>query len=179
MVSPTLANLTSLLEASIKEIQPKIVEKKIVLDFHSDALPEMNLDANLTQIICHNLLTNAVKYSPDNSEIRVSLRKVAAGSELQVGSVSQTAGVLLEVADQGLGIPQAEQDKLFNKLFRATNATRSQKEGTGLGLYIVKKIVEEVGGRVWFVSKENEGATFYVWLPAAGMMKKEGEKKLD
>ena len=99
------------------------------------------------------------------------------------GSVSVTvepkgSDIAITVSDTGLGIPKEEQGKIFSKLFRATNARMSATDGTGLGLYIVKSVVEHSGGSIWFESVEGKGTTFFVTLPKAGMRKKEGVKSL-
>ena len=80
------------------------------------------------------------------------------------------------VSDTGYGIPEAQQEKIFTKLFRADNVREKDTDGTGLGLYIVKAIVGHSGGEIWFTSQENKGTTFYVTLPLTGMKKKEGTK---
>ena len=84
----------------------------------------------------------------------------------------------IEVKDTGIGIPKDQQVKIFGKMFRAENAKNNSMEGNGLGLYLVKTIVEQSGGLVWFVSVENKGTSFYAILPKAGMAKREGEKRL-
>ena len=71
-----------------------------------------------------------------------------------------------------------QQEHIFQKLFRADNVREKDTEGTGLGLYIVKSILDYSGGKVWFESEENKGSTFYVSLPLEGMKKKEGTKTL-
>ena len=69
------------------------------------------------------------------------------------------------MADTGVGIPVSQQERIFTRLFRADNVRTQDTEGTGLGLYIVKAIIEKSGGRVWFESEENVGSTFHVELP--------------
>ncbi|OGH74271.1 MAG: hypothetical protein A3G00_00145 [Candidatus Magasanikbacteria bacterium RIFCSPLOWO2_12_FULL_43_12] len=104
---------------------------------------------------------------------------------------AQTAledSIAIKVADTGYGIPKDQQNKIFTKLFRADNVREKDTEGTGLGLYIVKSIIDHSGGKIWFSSpggsalggesSENPGTTFYVTLPLAGMKKKEGAKAL-
>lgn len=83
------------------------------------------------------------------------------------------------MTDTGYGIPSNQQDKIFQKLFRADNARSKETEGTGLGLYIVKSVIEEFGGQVWFDSKENKGSTFYATLPLRGVKPREGTKGLE
>ena len=77
-----------------------------------------------------------------------------------------------------MGIPEQQKDHIFSKLFRADNVRQTDSEGTGLGLYIIKQIVDNVGGKIWFESVENQGTTFHVIIPLSGMRKKSGVKKL-
>jgi two-component system sensor histidine kinase VicK len=86
--------------------------------------------------------------------------------------------VMISVADTGYGIPKSQEGKIFSKLFRADNVREKETDGTGLGLYLVKSIVEASGGAVWFVSEENKGTTFYIIIPLSGMRAKEGQKAL-
>jgi signal transduction histidine kinase len=104
--------------------------------------------------LIENLVSNAIKYSPEGGQVRVSL--------------SQTSDqVQLSVADQGIGIPPEEQDKVFDEFYRATNARESGKEGTGLGLSIVRAIVEAHSGTISVESQPGKGAVFQVVLPRA------------
>jgi signal transduction histidine kinase len=73
---------------------------------------------------------------------------------------------VITVSDTGIGIPEEEQEKVFTKIFRATNAKSEVPDGTGLGLYIVREAIRVMGGDVVFVSKQNSGTTFTITLPA-------------
>ncbi|MFY0563564.1 PAS domain-containing sensor histidine kinase [Archangium lansingense] len=99
-----------------------------------------------------NLLENALKYSPADSTVRVTL---------------DVRGdfALLSVADEGIGIPRDQQEQLFERYFRARNVSVTSYGGLGLGLYISRDIVERHGGRIWVESEVGRGATFYVALP--------------
>jgi PAS domain S-box-containing protein len=118
------------------------------------ALPPVAADPDKLRQILVNLLDNAVKYSPDGGRI-----------ELEVG---RSGGrVRFRVADQGLGIPPAEQDRIFEKFFRLDpNLTRGVG-GTGLGLYISRELVLRMSGRMWVVSDGRSGSSFFVELPIA------------
>lgn len=86
--------------------------------------------------------------------------------------------ITVRVADTGCGIPKNQQGKVFTKLFRADNARVIDPDGTGLGLYIAKAIIDRVGGAIWFESEIDKGTTFYVTLPVEGMEKQDGTKTL-
>ena len=114
-------------------------------------------------MIFQNLLSNAVKYTASGGKVR-----------LEVTCDSQ---ILIRVSDTGCGIPHEEQNDIFSKLFRASNATKVSKQGTGLGLYVVKSIVSESGGEIWFESEEHVGTTFFVTFPKRGMKEIRGASK--
>ncbi|MCL4528989.1 MAG: ATP-binding protein [Chloroflexi bacterium] len=99
-----------------------------------------------------NLIGNAIKYTPEEGEIRISLQ-------------TEDRQIIFQISDNGPGIPLAEQNLIFDKFYRATNVAESSR-GTGLGLAIVKSIVDAHHGRVWVESKLNQGASFFVVLPA-------------
>jgi two-component system sensor histidine kinase VicK len=105
-------------------------------------------------MVFQNLLSNAVKYTPEGGEIRMTLA-FDGGKR----------NVLFEISDTGYGIPKRQQGKIYTKFFRADNVKAKDTEGTGLGLYLAKSIVEHLGGKIWFVSGEDEGTTFFVALP--------------
>ena len=106
--------------------------------------------------IVNNLLSNAAKYTSRGSQITLTV------------APAQTAGFLqLTVADNGIGIPPADQSKLFSRFFRAGNVATVETGGAGLGLYITRSLVELHGGHIWFESELNRGSTFYVTFPSA------------
>ena len=102
-----------------------------------------------------NLLENAVKYSGESRNIEVGLA-LSAGREL-----------ITSVRDHGVGIPQADRERVFERFFRARNVEQGQVVGLGLGLFIARTIVERHGGRMWLESIEGRGSTFYFALPLA------------
>jgi len=99
-----------------------------------------------------NLLDNAIKYTKGGGEIKITI-------EQKDGKIN------FGIEDQGMGIPQEEQKYVFQKFFRSRNVSKAKTHGSGLGLNIVKKVVELSGGRVWFRSQEGKGTTFFFVLP--------------
>jgi signal transduction histidine kinase len=87
--------------------------------------------------------------------------------------------IITQISDNGVGIPADQQDKIFDKFFRADNVAKFETDGTGLGLYLVRAIVESSGGKIWFKSEVGSGSTFWFSLPVAGMQPKEGDVVLD
>ena len=115
-------------------------------------IPMLNLDENKIQQVVMNFADNAIYYSKEKSKITVSLKKVGEFVEFKV-------------TDTGIGVPKSEQANLFNKFFRATNAMRARPDGTGVGLFLAKKVIDDHGGSIIFESKEGKGSTFGFRLP--------------
>jgi signal transduction histidine kinase len=109
---------------------------------------EILMDCNLGKNILINLISNAIKYSPEGVPILVETR--VDGPSVRVS-----------VQDRGMGIPDSDQKHMFDRFFRASNAVNTT-QGTGLGLYIVQRYAEMMGGTVGFRSKVEEGSTFWV-----------------
>ncbi|NQU77890.1 PAS domain-containing protein [Candidatus Falkowbacteria bacterium] len=165
-VEPEPTDFNKVAESVLDELKPTIQKKnlQVKVDYGKD-LPKINADPKLIRIVFQNLLSNAVKYTLDRGQVSLGIRK-------------QDRNVLITVGDTGMGIPKNQHDKIFSKLFRADNAKSTDVEGTGLGLYLVKSIVDAAKGKVWFESEEDKGTTFYASIPLTGMEKKEGTKKL-
>ena len=108
-------------------------------------------DTKLRQVVM-NYIDNAIYYSKEDTTIRVTLKK-------------EKGEVVLKVHDTGIGVPPSEQPQLFEKFFRATNARRQRPDGTGVGLYLAKKVITAHGGEVLFSSKEGQGSVFGFRLP--------------
>lgn len=167
IIEPELLHITKISDDAIEEAQSAIVKKKIKFKkTYGKNIPKIKLDKKLTHIIFQNLLSNAVKYTRKNGKVDLNVKKV--GNNIKI-----------TVSDSGYGIPKFQQEKIFSKLFRADNVKTLETEGTGLGLYLVKSIIDQVGGNIWFESEEGKGTRFFVTIPLKGMKKKEGIKKLD
>lgn len=166
-------NILDLLKSVILEIKPQIVEKKLMIQENLDEnIQIFKADEKLFRMIYQNLLSNAVKYTQPEGFVKISLFKVNK-NEIIDGVKMYEDSLIFSVSDSGMGIPKEQQDKIFLKLFRADNAKESETEGTGLGLYVIKSIVDQSGGQVWFKSEINTGTTFYVSFPLSGMKVKE------
>lgn len=145
-------DLGSFFHEILEIIEPKAIEKKVNLAKSIPAtFPAAKLDKRYTHMTIENLLSNAVKYTPENG--RVDFTVTISGNTLRC-----------VVKDTGVGIPKADQEKIFGKLFRASNV-RNSVDGNGFGLYVAKGAVEAQGGKIWFESTEGKGTTFYVELP--------------
>jgi PAS domain S-box-containing protein len=147
----------------IIELNLQIKEKNIVVTKKYAAMPDMEADPKIIRIILQNLLSNAVKYSKDSGRINVFLEQ-------------QEANLAIKIEDSGIGIPSGQQDKIFTKLFRADNAREIDPNGNGLGLYLTKSLIDELGGRIWFKSVEDQGTTFFVTMPFKKAEETNGQK---
>lgn len=165
-IEPEPTDLGKIVENVIGELQKHIQDKSLKIAKNYDPhLPLLNLAPNLMTIIFQNLISNAVKYTAEGGTIGLDIK-------------CQKSDILVSVSDTGYGIPKHEQGKIFGKLFRADNVREKVPDGNGLGLYIVKAIVEQSGGKIWFESEENKGTTFYITLPLSGMKRKKGSRAL-
>jgi PAS domain S-box-containing protein len=128
-------------------------------------LPAISADGRRLRQIIDNILDNAVKYSPEDTEI--SLQVLVKPEEL-----------LISVADQGRGIPEAEYQKIFERMYRIEQRLKNDPGGLGLGLSLCKALVEAHGGRIWVESVMNKGSTFYFTIPLKNSEKgnKDGSK---
>ncbi len=177
-LEPEKINPKDCAEEVIKEITTKTKEKKqrlsVVFQSNTD---DIIFDKQYLEMIYQNLLSNAVKYTPDKGKIELIVSSIKSGKEVD-GYKIPANGIIISVSDNGYGVPKSQQDKIMTKLFRADNAQEKDPDGTGLGLYIIKSVIDHSKGNLWFKSAENKGTTFHAYLPLE-TKKKEGTKKLD
>lgn len=155
----TAVDVSTLIESVMTEFTNQVTSKKINLTFHKTptALPPLTIDQDKIRMTLENLIDNAIKYTPKGGSITVGLTDNRLNS-------AQPA-VEISVRDSGVGIPKEEQDKIFHKFFRASNARLAEPDGSGIGLYIAKDVVDRHHGSMWFESEENKGTTFHIVLP--------------
>jgi PAS domain S-box-containing protein len=151
------------------ELTPSVKAKGVTLTMNVDQkMPKVTADPKLLRMIVQNLLSNAVKYTPEKGSVTLTLHAATSeAAELRNVNLKHPLDkyVFLKVTDTGYGIPASQHSKIFQKMFRADNVRALDVEGTGLGLYIVREVVQKLGGKIWFESKEGKGTTFYVILP--------------
>jgi signal transduction histidine kinase len=148
-------NFLPIVTTTVEMYMAQAQEKNITVTVESTPpIPPVMGSSEHLESMVGNLVSNAVRYTPDNGSVTV---KVGAAGKW----------VVLMVADTGIGIPEEAMPKLFTEFYRASNARKMSSMGSGIGMSIVKKIVDEHGGSIDVRSQEGEGTAFTVRLPAA------------
>ena len=176
-IDPEKMNVNTAVEAFLDELAPTLKSRQQNLQLRvAPGVSDITFDKKYFEMIVQNLVSNASKYTSNKGSISLTVDPVRKG-QIEHGKAIPANGILLQVADSGYGIPQQEQSKIFSKMFRASNISKVVVEGTGLGLYIIKSIVDQCKGLIWFESAEGKGTTFYVFLPHR-IARKKGTNKL-
>lgn len=167
-IAPEPVDLVQFIQEIIAEAEklPKAANVDIIFE-KPDKIEKVMVDPSLFRQVVHNFVTNAIRYSPVDKRTSVEVKLEVAGDSYQIS-----------VRDHGIGIPKEAQKRIFEKFFRADNAVGASAEGSGLGLYIAKMVMDAVGGKIWFESEEGKGTTFFASFPVSGMKSKAGEKGL-
>jgi len=152
LVTPVKFDLPELIDGKIHTYQQIIETNKLNIIREYQEVKEVILDKNLVGKVISTLVSNAIRYTPPEGTVEITL-----------SSVDHT--FKLTIKDSGVGIPKNQQEKVFSKFFRAKNVEKMDVVGLGLGLYIAKRIVERLKGKIWFESEEGKGSTFYLELP--------------
>ena len=153
-ITPKKLLLEKAVEEVIKDLSLAASEKTISLSLNKvgQGSTSVRTDNLIIKEVISNLVSNAIKYTSEAGNVRVEIR-------------GRARDVLVSVHDTGWGIPASAHDQVFSKFFRATNIVKRETTGTGLGLYLVKGLLDRLGGTIWFDSIEGEGTTFYFTLP--------------
>lgn len=152
-LKPHLVEVHKLLQ-EVVEAQSMYARQRgitLVTSVHQ-SLPRILLDGTLIGYVFENLITNAIKYSRDNSDVTIFLSRLKDT-------------LLLQVTDSGIGIPRERQRMIFEKFYRDPTAMQHSPDGTGLGLHLCRIIAHRSGGDIWFESEPGKGSTFWFTIP--------------
>jgi signal transduction histidine kinase len=150
-------NLADVVEGEVKQLAQQASQRKIKLLYEKPAsFPILTLDEDKMRQVVMNLLDNALYYTPAGGSVRARLEASAEA-------------IQFTVTDTGVGVPKQLQHHLFSKFYRADNARKMRPDGTGLGLYMAKKVITAQGGAIIFSSEQGKGSTFGYTLPRLTM----------
>jgi signal transduction histidine kinase len=148
VIEPSPVHLPTIIEAELHQLREMAQGKNIELKLDIPlSFPTLMLDDNKMHQVVMNLIDNAIYYTPEGGKVTVQLTETPVAVEFRV-------------IDTGIGVPKDAQHRLFTKMFRAENAQRARPDGTGLGLFLVKKVIVSQGGAIIFDSVEGKGSTF-------------------
>lgn len=147
-------DIIDLMDNVLFELSPQAAKRNISFKYKNkfENLPQAYADPETMRAVLQNLLENAIKYTIE-------------GGKVEIDVVKESDHLLVSIRDNGIGIPEAQAKDVFVKFFRASNAVKQETDGSGLGLYIAKTVIEKNGGKIWFESREGEGSTFYFTVP--------------
>lgn len=157
-LNPVKQPMQQIVEETVSFMKPFADEKKITIEKQIEWVQDVEFDRDKITEVMQNLISNAIKFTPEGGKITVSLKKYGNGA-------------LVSVKDTGIGLSKEDCENIFKPFFQADTWRSRETGGTGLGLAICKGIVEAHGGKIWCEGKPNEGSTFSFFLPP-----KPGEK---
>ncbi len=167
-IDPAKVNLSQIIRQEIEQLKTLAKNKNVnLINKISSEVPMLMLDENKTRQAIMNLIDNAIHYS----------EPPRGGGKVQVLLSVDDEEVHFNVVDNGIGVPRDQQSKLFTKMFRAKNAKELRPDGTGLGLYLVKRVVEDQGGKIVFESKPGKGSVFGFKIPIKNKIKIDNSAK--
>ena len=148
LIEPAPVNLADIVQAEIDQLAETAKAREVALNYKRPAsFPQLMLDETKTHQVVMNFIDNAIYYTPAGGTIDVEVEDMGTAIEYRV-------------KDNGIGVPRAQQHHLFSKFYRADNARRARPDGTGLGLFMAKKVIVGQGGAILFESEEGKGSTF-------------------
>jgi two-component system phosphate regulon sensor histidine kinase PhoR len=146
-------SLEEILNETIQKMKDQIEKSKLNLELKIQKnLPKIFVNPFYFKIVLESLLDNAIRYNKENGKIEIELEK-------------RGKNIYFEIRDSGIGIPKKDQKYIFQKFFRSENIAKFQTPGTGLSLFITKRIIENFGGKIGFESVENKGSKFWFLIP--------------
>jgi len=158
LIEPRPVNLANIVDSELQQLREGAVSKDQTLSFTKpDDFPILNLDDMKIRQVIMNFTDNAMYYTPTGGKITIELK-------------DKKSSIEFTVKDSGIGVPKNEQHKMFTKFYRAENARKARPDGTGLGLFMAKKVIVAQGGAIIFNSKENKGSTFGFSFPKAKLL---------
>jgi signal transduction histidine kinase len=153
MIEKTPTDLAKLVEQEVESLRVIASTHGLKLSYRQPkTFPTIPLDEGKMRQVVMNFIDNAIYYSKENSTVMIEL-------------AIEGDGVKFTVKDTGIGVPEAEQARLFHKFFRATNARKQRPDGTGVGLFLAKRVISEHSGKMIFSSVEGQGSTFGFYIP--------------
>lgn len=160
VIEPTKTNLANMVQQELEQLEETAASRSLTLQYDKpDDFPDLMLDETKTRQVIMNFVDNAIYYTP-------------AGGHITVRLLDNPHTIELRVEDTGIGVPKSEQHHLFTKFYRAGNARKARPDGTGLGLFMAKKVIAAQNGAVIFESQEGKGSTFGFSMgksPACGL----------
>lgn len=154
LYTPTLNDIVPVLQFVINSYAGEAKKRQIRFELKKPKkkVPKLLLDVEKLKLAFQNLIDNALKYT-------------LAKGKVIIGVDCNNKEVVVSVKDSGVGIPKEQQKRIFSKFFRGTNVIKMETDGSGLGLFITKNIIESHNGRIWFESEAGKGTTFYFAIP--------------
>jgi signal transduction histidine kinase len=155
IIDATSINLANMVQQELEQLEETAASRSLTLQYDKpDNFPDLMMDETKTRQVIMNFVDNAIYYTPSGGHIVLRL-------------INNPETIELRVEDDGIGVPRDEQPHLFTKFYRAGNARKARPDGTGLGLYMAKKVIVAQGGSTIFQSQEGKGSTFGFIFPKA------------
>jgi two-component system phosphate regulon sensor histidine kinase PhoR len=149
----TPVHIADVVDRVVTELRDPLAQHPLSVEMDPE-LPRIQSDEGKIQQILTNLIDNACKYTPDGSDIVVRVHP-------------EGEGITISVVDTGAGIPPEQQDLVFDRFYQVDQSSTRKAGGTGLGLYLCRRLSEALGGRIWLERSDATGSTFSLWVPAA------------